>query len=964
MILFLFFCSGGAALVYEVIWSKYLALLFGSTIQAQTVVLAVFMGGLALGNKLFSRRADRARRPLVIYGGIELAIGLYALIFPLLYEGMGGIFTLLGAGLLRHAGWLLLLKGTLSVALLAGPTILMGGTLPVLAAWLQKNTPDAGRRSARFYSVNSLGAVAGAGLAGFWLIPDFGLAVTANLTALVNGLIGLAALALAKKISTPETAAAEEAGPGPSAPPDRLLRRGCVVVALSGAVSMGLEVLAARCLSLIFGSSLQAFAIVLMAFILGIGAGSAVIAARRRSRWPEGLATAVLLLAAAALIGLVVVNLQNLVEFYRLARSGLSATSMGYDFYEILMSLISLGVLGLPAAALGAVLPLWIRAVSETSSLLGDRVGRLLTWNTLGAVAGVLLTGFALMPGAGLRGSFVVLALVPAGAAILTALATRQRIAAAAGVIVAGLLVAAAAAGDEGWRYALTAGVFRLHETDPSRLPITERAKMTQLLFYEDAPDATVSVERDQDTPAFSELVLRINGKADASSHGDLSTQILLGQLPLMMKPDSRDVFCFGLGSGITAGTALGYPIEHLNVAENCEPVLRAARLFAPWNQGALTDGRVHIFGEDARTVLMLSPQKYDAIIAEPSNPWVVNVGSVFSREFYRLAASRLKPGGIMTQWFHTYEMDDATLNLVLRTFAQTFPHMEIWDASAGDIILLGSDRPWQSDPAVFQRAFTLDGPRRDLSSIGLTTPQAMLARQLASQSTAFAVAGPGPVQQDAFPLLEYAAPRAMYLYAGSEAQGLQHFDERTYQSYIAPAEKNRVLAQLDDATLKSVFCGDFGSINPGLEEFVRLRVGGNLAPDSRLRSIPCVFRGADDVVVFEPAAAQTNPAVERLFKAEAMLGSSSADWSQATAEIKDALDAVQAYAGPNAGWSPAHYAYLGAEMSLRIGHAAEAKAILQRGLQLEPDSPELGYVARIMIREGLLEQAELPERK
>ena len=159
------------------------------------------------------------------------------------------------------------------------------------------------------------------------------------------------------------------------------------------------------------------------------------------------------------------------------------------------------------------------------------------------------------------------------------------------------------------------------------------------------------------------------------------------------------------MGSGITAGSTLGYPIEHLTVAENCAPVLRAVRLFDPWNHGVATNSRVRIYREDARTVLKLSPQKYDVIISEPSNPWMVGIGRVFSREFYQLAASRLKPGGIMTQWFHLYEMDDQTLDVVVRTFRAVFPNMEIWDVNDGDIVMLGSDRPWKSDLEAYRRA-------------------------------------------------------------------------------------------------------------------------------------------------------------------------------------------------------------------------------------------------------------------
>src|SRR5919109_3938033 len=146
----LFFCSGATALVYEVVWSKYLTLMFGSTVQAQTVVLAVFMGGLALGNRLFGRKSDRAPQPLAWYGYIEVAIGLYAFFFNWIYQAAEGVFVALGTGHLDHGWFLLLLKGALSVVLLLGPTVLMGGTLPLLAAWLKRRqSSDPGRWSAR-----------------------------------------------------------------------------------------------------------------------------------------------------------------------------------------------------------------------------------------------------------------------------------------------------------------------------------------------------------------------------------------------------------------------------------------------------------------------------------------------------------------------------------------------------------------------------------------------------------------------------------------------------------------------------------------------------------------------------------------------------------------------------------------------------------------------------------------------
>jgi predicted membrane-bound spermidine synthase len=981
VILLLFFFSGVTALIYEVIWSNYLTLLFGSTIQAQTVVLAVFMGGLALGNKLFGRFADQTRRPLVIYGCLEMVIGVYAFFFSFIYKLASGVFVPAGSKLLEHSGWLMLLNGLVSVLLLLGPTILMGGTLPILAAWLQKSTADAGRRTARFYSTNTLGAVCGAWLAGFLLVEWLGLRRTTETTAIVNLLVGFIAIGIGRKEPSQISAADQSSGtPGPEAvrpqTASTVFLWSCVLVALTGAVSMGLEILASRCLCLIFGASLQSFAIVLMSFILGIGLGSAVIASPRCRHWPKEITTILLLLGASALLGLLVFHIEKLATLYLYAQSGLSHTRLGCSLHEIFSALISICVLGLPAAALGSVLPLWIRAVPETSDLLGDHVGRLVTWNTLGAVAGVLLTGFVLMPNIGMRNSFAALGLLLSVAAVIMALALKRRIVTVASAAVGALVLMASVSGDADWRDVFSIGIFRMPDMDfsgnnsPLRSYMEKWHKSVRLLFYEDAADATVSVELEkspQDT--HDETVLRINGKPDASAgydtaNGDKPTQILLAQLPLMVKPDSRDVFCFGMGSGMTAASALGYPIEHLTVAENCAPVLRAVRLFDPWNHGVATNSRVRIYTEDARTVLKLNPQKYDVIISEPSNPWMVGIGKVFSREFYQLAASRLKPGGIMTQWFHTYEMDDPTLNLVLRTFSSVFPNMEIWDLGYQDIILLGSNQPWESSPEAYRRAFELDGPRHDLASIGLVTPQGVLTRQFASQRTAFAIAGPGLVESDNFPVLEYEAPRAFYMYQNRQGvEQMQYYDERTWQMALAAPAKNKVLAELNLADLHRVFSTSYGSGNSQLQSFLNNRFEGRVGSMAfGNRIMPCIFKDTNAaIVVYAAPSAATNVISSQLYHAELALRTNPQDWPNAIQNIGKILDGLDNYNPQDTDWSPAYYADLAVKASLRLGNTAAAKAILLRGLQLEPDSEELGYLSRILIREGILQSGEVP---
>jgi len=964
-VLILFFCSGATALVYEVVWSKYLSLMFGSTVQAQTVVLAVFMGGLALGNRLFGALAGRAQRPLAIYGWLEIGIGLYAVAFRPLYGWADEWFVRLGSGLLGNSAALLALKGTLAVGLLLGPTILMGGTLPLMAAWLQKVRDDPGRRSARFYSVNSLGAVFGSFLAGFYLIRELGLVVTLQMTALANVLIGLAAIVLARfparapakveaDLNTPgnvvETAADSAVGGGDVV----WLRSGCLVVALTGAVSMGLEVLAARCLALIFGASLQAFALVLMAFILGIGLGSAVAASPRWRRPQPELTTMALLLATAGWVGLFVGTIEDWVFAYRVVKSGLAATTTGHVLHQLFVAAVSFVVLGVPAALLGAVLPLWMRAGASGGTGLPARVGRLLTWNTMGAVSGVLATGFVLMPAAGLRGAFVALALALCTVALVLALGLRARgWMLAAGGLGLGLTVMAGLTGGH-WRHALSSGVFRLRETEVDRSAAALRKQHTKLLFYEDAADATVVVEQGDGVGESDQLALRINGKVDASSKGDLCTQYLLGHLPMLARPESKEVFVLGFGSGVTAGALLTHPLERLVIAENCAPVLRAAKWFEPWNRGVLSNRLAQAYREDARTVLKLGGQRYDIIISEPSNPWMAGVGSVFSREFYELCASRLKPGGIMTQWFHVYEMSDDIVNMVLRTFTSVFPHLEIWDSGTGDIILLGSQRPWPGGLDNFRRVWERPLAVADLSAIGLDAPETLWVRLLASQRTAFAIPDNGPVQSDEWPLLEYDAPKAFFL--GRHAKVLEQFDERTWQHPLADPVRRQILQTLTDQQLDRIF-HEFSSVNGDLTRYLDAREKGMDQMDRGLfvgiRLIPSVFRppqprGAN---VFLPEDA--SPQLARLLTAERLLEAMPERWEEFVGVIEEVLirhgrDSVR----EKAPWSPGHYIAVAARACLQHGDYARARKILSLSAELGRPR-EVRHLERILQRES-----------
>jgi hypothetical protein len=288
---------------------------------------------------------------------------------------------------------------------------------------------------------------------------------------------------------------------------------------------------------------------------------------------------------------------------------------------------------------------------------------------------------------------------------------------------------------------------------------------------------------------------------------------------------------------------------------------------------------------------------------------------------------------------------------------------MEIWDVGDEDVVLLGSDRPWKTGPDQYRRAFEMEGPRRDLASIGLLSPETILSRQLASQRTAFALPGPGPVQRDDFPILEYEAPRAFYMYHGRRGvKQLQNYDERTWQTGIAPEEKNHVLAKLDFASLNPIFGKAYGSGNPELQQyFDNCFAGrvGSMAFGNRI--MPCIFQPPNSKpVVYAPPSAKTNETSRELYFAEAYLQTDPTNQLRAIANIKKVLDGMKSYDPQQTEWSPAYYADLAVKASLHLGDTAQAKAILLRGLQLEPKSDQLGYIARILGREGIIQPADL----
>ncbi|MBI3327060.1 MAG: fused MFS/spermidine synthase [Nitrospinae bacterium] len=774
----LFLLSGVTGLVYEVLWAKYLALYLGNTAQAHTIVLATFMGGLALGNALLGPWADRVSNRLRFYGWLELGIGFWGLTSPLLLSLLSDTYVAMAKHDLLTPLLSVILRVSLCMGVLLLPTMLMGGTLPTLSRFATLSLSQMESTVSWLYFLNSAGAVGGAILAGFFLIPAYGLDLSTTFAAALNVAIGIVSLGLGARITQASGSPIGEAHPREtSLPPSRLHVRviyGAVLV--SGFVALAYEIAWIRLLALVLGSSTYSFSLMLAAFIAGIALGSFLITHRILPHIDSYLLFGGAEMGIALSIILTLPVYERLPYYFLLLGGVLNRTPATFYLYEIGKFLFCFALMLLPTTFLGMTLPLASRVVTQSVTQVGAKVGRVFSMNTLGNVLGAVLTGLLLLPALGIKTLIetgIVINLLMGSVVIWTAFQWgRQRKAVIVTTCFLTFLfyIFAVPAWD---KIILSSGEFRSRRTLQylGYGEYKEMFKNQSLLFYKDDSNATVTVVQEKSGDRF----LKVNGKTDASSRGDLPTQLLSAHIPLLLNAEARQLLVVGMGSGITAGSALRYPIERLDLVEISAGVVQAAKFFQ--NYDALDDPRLHLHLEDAKTSLQLTPHRYDIIISEPSNPWMAGIGSLFSVEFYREAHTRLNAGGLMVQWFHTYEMDDDTLRLILRTFASVFEHVSLWSTVPADILLVGSSSPLSLDFKRLEERFDQGAVREDLRRLGIDSLPTVLSLQVASDATVRRLAGKGRLNEDRFPILEYEAPKAFFL--GLVSGLIRAYDER-----------------------------------------------------------------------------------------------------------------------------------------------------------------------------------------
>lgn len=646
----LFFASGAAGLVYQVVWMRELGLLFGNTAQAAGATLTAFFSGLALGGWAFGRRQKPLRRPLVAFALLELGIVVAALgafaIIVLYASWLPDLYAYAGAG-----SWLFTaIKLGLALVCLLPAAFLMGGTFPVLGEAFTRERDTLGRSAGLLYALNTLGAATGAFLAAFVLPAAVGVRGSYGLAMATSA--GVAVLAWVgdwiPATRGPWRVATAEAGRG-------ALPRGLVVLAfLSGLGALALEVLWTRQLAIHLQNSVYTFGLILVVVLLALGGGA--LLARRLMRVRRLRGTLVVLLAlSAGLVAWTPAWLEVVHEGGWVMRTG-----DGFAAYVWSVFAEALLVLGPAALAIGTVFPYVMHLaprVGRGRAPAAAVLGRLVAWNTLGAILGAFGAGFLIGPLVGPRVAASAVALLYAGAAI--ALVRRRT---GRGPVVTGALVAIVGVG-------VGLSVVQARE---GLVPPKER-----LIAVYHGSAGTVTVSR-----RGVHKKLRINRGYALGGTAEPRWEHLQAHIPLLIHPDPKDVFFIGLGTGITAGGAVLHDVESITVAELVPEVVEAAREhFADHDltHGLFQDERVTIRVEDARTILRGTRATYDVIVGDLFLPWKRGVGAVFNREQLAAARSRLRPGGIYAQWLPLYQLSREEFETIAATFLGVFPHAGIW---------------------------------------------------------------------------------------------------------------------------------------------------------------------------------------------------------------------------------------------------------------------------------------------
>ena len=697
----LLFGSGLCALVYQVVWTREFRLIFGASTAASAAVLAIFIGGLGAGGLILGARADRHARPLAFYAQLEAMIALSAAATPGLLWLVRWTYVKLGGTIALGMALGTSVRLILAALVLGVPTMLMGGTLPAVGRAVETDDDARRRHVALLYGVNTLGSVCGCLLATFFMLEIFGDRSSLWIAALLNLAVAVVARRLSRlpemtdshpaSSSSPEPSAAESLGsPNHTAPGWMVL----IAATIVGFAFFLMEIVWYRMLGPLLGGTVFTFGLILAVALLGIGLGGAFYSLNRSSRPVTLRGFAYTCLLEAACIAIPFALGDRIAVLAALLRP---LGSIGFVGHVAAWSAIT-GIVVLPAAFVaGAQFPLLIALIGQARRKVGSQIGLIYASNTAGAICGSLAGGFGLIPALTAPGCWrlVIVLLISLGicAAVIAAAPERRwaRLLPDGALASGALLLSFALGPTAAWRHSpIGAGrVEGAKLSDPNAIRDWINTQRLFIRWEAEGLESSVALGAND---AWSFI---LNGKADGNARADSPTVVMAGLVGAMIHPRPSTALVIGLGTGSTAGWLAAVPeIERVDVIELEPAILEVAKACAGVNANALANPKIHIAIGDAREVLLTSRRRYDLIFSEPSNPYRAGIASLFTRDFYEGAATRLSEAGIFMQWVQGYEVDAHTLRSVYATIGSVFPEVETWQLGSKDLLLLASRKP------------------------------------------------------------------------------------------------------------------------------------------------------------------------------------------------------------------------------------------------------------------------------
>ncbi|MBE0432225.1 fused MFS/spermidine synthase [candidate division WOR-3 bacterium] len=915
----LFFLSGLTALVYETAFARQLQLIFGSTLSAVSVVIAVFFGGLALGAVLIGPKADRYS-PLRLYGLLEIGIGLWAIVAVLLIPVIRGLYAHMSANLDLPTAAQTSLQVTLSVVILLPATILMGATLPALSRGMTRTMGHRFSRIGALYSMNTIGATAGTLLCGFLLLEHLGYLKTIIAAMAVNFAIGITAFILAPR-NTPNGSQTEPSASQATAAPlndpgttkSGLRSVLLIIAAISGFAALGYEVVWFRTLAFTVVTDTYAFALMLGIYLLGIGAGSMVAARRFRAlkhqmnasrAWFE-LGLAELLVALAVVLGF------SILVWLGTELPKPTTIDPVYWAKTLRNTSIQAVVLILPATlVLGYIFPLIVSLYAASIRRLAGQVGRVTACNTSGGIAGSLAAGFLLIPLAGIQKSLLILigfSMAVGVAALLCGPIERRR-------RTFGLLLTVPVAGVMFLVYPMRA------DFGFKQIASHEKAR---LLYYRESADQTVMVTEDLGDRGVRRLLINRQQATSTYLPGQRKNH-LMGHLPLWACPGAQTALVICLGSGGTFGALGLYDLDRVDCVEICSAVIDAASFFTEWNGNVLERANTNIIIDDGRSYLLTTGQTYDVITLEPMHPGLKGVSALYSVEFYQEAKRKLNDNGVLCQWVPLYSMSAQDAKALLATALAVFPQTGLWLVGSEGILLCARDS-LQLDWVWLTGHLSNPKIKDVLKKVHLDDHWTLLSGYLLGPAGMKEYTRNAPLVYDDRPFIEYTIPRHQHIFPWDAILALSKTRESPVSIIrgIPPAE-------LDD--LGSEWRGRKATWYARDQGFAAIALG----------DYATAYRNFEIVLANDPTDSYAAHFLKEIYWRYGVELSRQQRWAEAVQ-----LYARAAALQPD---DPKGHFYLGVALN-NAGRISEAIAALERCLALQPDFDEARKFLRNITR-------------